>query len=1155
MKKTKLFFLICLITIFFVPKNVAGNLIGLWNFDDSLTNSLAGGSPLVILGSPTTSYINETINGNEAKVLQFSAFSSFSQQICMTNDAAKPTRSYTLVFDVKFPVINSYTALFDMDEGTDAEFFIRSNGDGIGISGQYDGTINQDTWYRIAVVCEYDGATIDMTKYINGSAVGTQNDLDASRFSISDTMGYFTDNAAETSAGMIGSLAFYDDVKDSTFISNLGGPTSGGIGSEDSIPPKQIGLWNFNDSLTNSVGGGAPLVIAGSPSTSYADETINGNTARVLQFPAFSNSQWITMTNEASAHAYMEEYTLIFDIKFSGGRASFFQNDISNARNASFFLNTSQQIGLGAGSYHGTFKNDTWYRMALTIQADESGGLKMRKYIDGINIGGTLSYTDSNTNRLILHDLVLLLTDENAETHSGAINSFAFYDGIKNDTFISELGGPTAAGIGSEDPESNDLGPYVKYVDPYSVKVCWFTDKSVPSTIEYGLTNSLDNAVGDGISNTVHEVYLTNLQCRTKYYYRVNKSDGYGDTFKFDTSLNYSRVNVSNTVSPYTIDLLTPKYEEAAENIISETGIEKGYCLVYGCGNGRLAFELAKRSDMIIVGVDTDEAAIKDGRQKLISAGVYGCRVTLHKVASLSSLKYSKWLFNLIVSDTMIANGSCPGDASEVFRVLRPSGGIGYFGQPTGCPNSLSQSSLESWLNAASLSYTTTNDSSGLWSKVVREELADAGEWPQQNGRVDNAANSGDTLYGKTTASEMQVQWIGSPGADFGADRNPRMPAPVMSNGRVYHQGFDRVISIDSYNGFIYWSMEVPDILRVNMPKDGSIMCADKTGLFIGYKNTCWQLDGPSGELSQIYEISNPDYEWGYVARAGDKLYGTAQYKDAHYNNIWGGPSWYEKKSGDQTYKVCSKEIFACNTNTTARVWTYSDGVIINATITIGSNRIYFVESRDPTVTNYTSGRVGLPELWNSQYLVALDLDTGTKLWEQSINTEDGIDVIYMQYTDEKLFITISRDKYYIYAYNAANGSSIWSANHAWHHGDHSGHQQHPVIAGSKLYLVPNSYNINTGAKVNNDVGIHNKCGTYSGCDTAILYRGDASVNMVMQDISGGGGGSKSSWKWLRNSCWLSMIFGGQMILAPEGAGGCSCNGWINTSLGFVPED
>ena len=73
---------------------------------------------------------------------------------------------------------------------------------------------------------------------------------------------------------------------------------------------------------------------------------------------------------------------------------------------------------------------------------------------------------------------------------------------------------------------------------------------------------------------------------------------------------------------------------------------------------------------------------------------------------------------------------------------------------------------------------------------------------------------------------------------------------------------------------------------------------------------------------------------------SGGKLYGSAQLDGAHYTNIWGGSSqgWYDATSGDVTYKVCSKYIFADDKNSGDRVWTDTRperGAIINATITI----------------------------------------------------------------------------------------------------------------------------------------------------------------------------------------------------------------------------
>ena len=121
------------------------------------------------------------------------------------------------------------------------------------------------------------------------------------------------------------------------------------------------------------------------------------------------------------------------------------------------------------------------------------------------------------------------------------------------------------------------------------------------------------------------------------------------DIYWFDNRINYTLPDCSVIASPYASDSLTAAYEAAAQRIIDQTGIKKGYCLVYGCGEGRLAFELAKRSDLMIIGVDTDINKINTAVTKLMSAGVYGARVTTRHVSSLSSLDFSKHFFNLIV--------------------------------------------------------------------------------------------------------------------------------------------------------------------------------------------------------------------------------------------------------------------------------------------------------------------------------------------------------------------------------------------------------------------------------------------------------------------------------------------------------------------------
>jgi outer membrane protein assembly factor BamB len=437
--------------------------------------------------------------------------------------------------------------------------------------------------------------------------------------------------------------------------------------------------------------------------------------------------------------------------------------------------------------------------------------------------------------------------------------------------------------------------------------------------------------------------------------------------------------------------------------------------------------------------------------------------------------------------------------------------------------------------------------------------LKDAGLWTHQYGQPDNSANSRDHLQGASETGHLQVQWIGRPGADFGADRNPRMPAPLSVSGRLFHQGLDRMVALDAFNGTILWSLEVPDLLRVNMPRDASAWCADADSLFVAVRDRCWRLDAGTGRRTATYSVietpgGKHDLDWGYVATSGGRLYGSAVKRGSAYRNIWGGggEGWYDGTSGPTTFKVCSDLLFALQPESGTTLWTYRKGAIINTTITIGGGHVYFVECRHPDVTALDTGRIGLPELWSDQYLVALDAETGEKRWESRIDTEDGIVVFYLAYGDERLFVTSSAEgAYHLYAFDASDSKPLWNARHRWTANNHSGHMQHPVVMRELVYLEPCAYRVEDGKRITDQVGRHEGCATYVGTAGALIHRG-AGRRIAMWDVESG---KTTFWESLRPSCWLSTIAAGGMVLSPEGGGGCSCANWLQTSLGFVPTD
>src|SRR5207249_41924 len=79
---------------------------------------------------------------------------------------------------------------------------------------------------------------------------------------------------------------------------------------------------------------------------------------------------------------------------------------------------------------------------------------------------------------------------------------------------------------------------------------------------------------------------------------------------------------------PFAKDELSERYAAAAESILKQSGITKGFCLVLGNEQGRLAYELAKRSDLVIFGVDADEKKVAAARAALARTNLYGPRVT-----------------------------------------------------------------------------------------------------------------------------------------------------------------------------------------------------------------------------------------------------------------------------------------------------------------------------------------------------------------------------------------------------------------------------------------------------------------------------------------------------------------------------------------------
>jgi outer membrane protein assembly factor BamB len=708
-------------------------------------------------------------------------------------------------------------------------------------------------------------------------------------------------------------------------------------------------------------------------------------------------------------------------------------------------------------------------------------------------------------------------------------------------------------------PIELETGPCLQFETPMSARVRWETTNPTPTRLvllQEGAERRFDNVV----ATNSHDVVIDGLPRDRMLHYAIEKeTDGrvaQSLEFELDTHFNFSTSSISDESHPFSDDELSHEIQAAATHILSKCDFTRGVCLVLGSGDGRLAWELARQSELRIIGVDTDEIQVAASRQTILNTGTYGSRIAFHHVDSYATLPFVGRFANLIVSEDVITDGQPTADANELFRVLRPDGGMVCLGQPAGLDMEFDHDQMRSWLSPTGLEVDLEKNQHGTWLTAINPALEGAGDWSHLYGHADNSAFGGESLGGASTTDEMAVQWIGRPGPRAQPDRNGRKPSPLSTNGRLFVQGLHRLIAVDAFNGTILWGLEIPALERFNMPRDCSNWCADDQHVYIAAKDKCWQIDAATGLVVAFHPVVGSQredwsYDWGFIAQVDDFIIGSAQKAGTAFTSFWGdaGAGWYDALEGPVTFKVCSDSLFVRRKNDGGIVWTYEDGVIINSTITVANEFVYFVESRSDKVKQSQARRIGSPELWQQQYLVALELSTGVKVWEKTLQTVAGNVAFYLAAGDDALVVNASTDKKYeVTAFAAADGASRWSQTFSWfeNKGDHGKAIQRPAIVGGRVYVRPKVLDLKSGEILSLEMP-SGKCGTYAATTKSLVFR---TSNITMWNTASG---SASSWDRMRPGCWLSTIPASGMLLSPEGGGGCSCGSWMEMSVGFMP--
>jgi len=619
-------------------------------------------------------------------------------------------------------------------------------------------------------------------------------------------------------------------------------------------------------------------------------------------------------------------------------------------------------------------------------------------------------------------------------------------------------------------------------------------------------------------------------------------------------------LGIAVAVTVANVTAADPLHEQAAEHILRQAGISKGYCLDYGAGDGTLARELAARSQRTIVGVEEDADKVAAARLALHKADAYGAQITLHQ-AALEQLPYRDYAAALVVSSAILETGQCPGSAAEMFRMVRPDGGLAIIGQPPGATAPLTEDTLRAWLDKAELEYAITNTpSEGLWARIERGPLPGAGEWTHMWADLGNTACSRDTR----TTDRFTVLWFGEPGPRVMVDRHWEPVSPLYKRGRLFVPGFDRITCVDAYNGARLWDLEIPNSSRIAMMRDAGYLALDERFLYTAVEDTCIEVDVATGRIADTLRVSQDGRDWGYVAVDDSSLFGSEQIAKASYlaATTGRGAEGNQLGRGDNRFLITSKALFCRDKASGAPRWRYAnpEAVIANPSVCIGGNGVYCFESADASCVSDADGRVLMADFTKdgAESLVKIDRQSGQVVWRRQHDVLCR-HVFHLSYAKGVLVASgcTSVSNHYWYhlrAYNADDGALIWQKDldSGFDTGDtdHGKQDKHPLIIGDVVQLKQGGFDLATGTPRGLPFNTSN-CADCAASMNHVFTRNKSVATIIGLDQGGDGAPLCSA---LRPGCYISIIPAGGVIMLPAFSAGCTCSHSIQTSIAWLPQ-
>jgi outer membrane protein assembly factor BamB len=555
--------------------------------------------------------------------------------------------------------------------------------------------------------------------------------------------------------------------------------------------------------------------------------------------------------------------------------------------------------------------------------------------------------------------------------------------------------------------------------------------------------------------------------------------------------------------SPDKTSSIDPSVGELAEQIVQRSGVTQGYCLDLGCGDGSLAYELAQRTQLRIVAVDRHPDNVRRARQRLSAAGLYGTRVVVQQ-RDLSATGFPRYFADLIVSQRSSTTKLDARFQQEAARLQRPFGGVICWGSPDDLRVS------------------------------KRGALEGAGAWTHQYADPANTVNSGDSLI----RGQLSMLWFRDVDFDI-PSRHGRAPAPLLQEGRLFHEGMDGLVAVNAYNGRELWRYDIPDVLKaydgdelMGVSGTNSNFCVGGDSVYVRHGHRCLRLDAANGTL--LSEFATPIDErgeravWGYVAWSDHVLFGTSADQD-HIVTYR-----YLNRGGDMTKQLTeSKNLFAIDTRSGDVLWRYdAENSIRHNALAVADGTVYLI---DRPLALFDRQKKPESRVHPPGKLVALDARSGKPSWQNaeeiygttlSVSAKHGVVLMSYQPTRFRLASEVGGR---MTALRADDGERIWDINADYH--------SRPTLNDRTVYAQGGAWDLLTGQPQPFEFGRSYGCGILACSQDMLVFR---SATLGYYELSGAQ--QTQNYGGIRPGCWINAIPAGGIVLLPDATSGCECS-------------